>query len=65
MDFYIKFVNVCEYYFILLVSGHLRSTQPLTEMSTKNLPGGKEWVAHKADNRAAVYELIVWKMWEP
>jgi hypothetical protein len=22
-------------------------------------------VAHKADNRAAVYELIVWKMWEP
>jgi hypothetical protein len=28
----------------------LRSTQPLTEMSAKNLPGGKEWPAHKADN---------------
>jgi hypothetical protein len=23
---------------------------PLTEMSTRNLPGGKGWPAHKADN---------------
>jgi hypothetical protein len=34
----------------------LGSTQPLTEMSTRNLPGGKKRPAHKADNLAAVYE---------
>jgi hypothetical protein len=28
----------------------LGSTQLLTEMSTKNLPVGKGWQAHKADN---------------
>jgi hypothetical protein len=28
----------------------LESTQPLTEMSTRNLPGGKGWLARKADN---------------
>jgi hypothetical protein len=27
----------------------LESTQPLTEMSTRNLPGGKGWQACKAD----------------
>jgi hypothetical protein len=37
----------------------LGSTQPLTEMSTRNLPGGKGRPAHKADNRTAVYEPIV------
>jgi hypothetical protein len=40
------------------------STQPLTEMSTRNLPGGKEGV-RKADNLTAICEPIVWKMWEP
>jgi hypothetical protein len=25
-------------------------TQPLTEMSTRNLPGGKQWPACKVDN---------------
>jgi hypothetical protein len=25
-------------------------TQPLTEMTTRNLPGGKGLLAHKADN---------------
>jgi hypothetical protein len=34
----------------------LGSTQPLTEMSTRNLPGGKKWPAHRADNLAAIYE---------
>jgi hypothetical protein len=34
----------------------LGSTQPLTEMSTRNLPGGKKRQARKADNLAAVYE---------
>jgi hypothetical protein len=37
----------------------LGSTQPLTEMSTGNLPGDKEWPARKADNLIAISELIV------
>jgi hypothetical protein len=37
----------------------LGSTQPLTEMSTRNLPGGKGRPARKADNFAAVCEPIV------
>jgi hypothetical protein len=43
----------------------LRSTQPLTEISTKNLLGGKGWPARKADNLTAICEPIVYKMWEP
>jgi hypothetical protein len=43
----------------------LGSTQPLTEMSTSNLPGGKGRPAHKADNLTAICELTLWKMWEP
>jgi hypothetical protein len=31
-------------------------TQPLTEISTRNLPGGKKRPARRADNLAAVYE---------
>jgi hypothetical protein len=42
----------------------LGSTQPLTEMSTRNLPGGKGRPARKADNLTAIFEAIVWKMWE-
>jgi hypothetical protein len=34
-------------------------TQPLTEMSTRNLPGGKGRQARKADNLAAICEPIV------
>jgi hypothetical protein len=37
----------------------LGSTQPLTEMSTRNLPGGKGRPARKADNLTAVCEPIV------
>jgi hypothetical protein len=37
----------------------LRSTQPLTEMSSRNLPGSKERPARKADNVTAIYEPIV------
>jgi hypothetical protein len=40
-------------------------TQPLTEMSSRNLPGDKAWLAHKADNFTAICELIVRKMWDP
>jgi hypothetical protein len=39
----------------------LVSTQPLTEMSTKNLPGGKKRPACRADNLAAIYEPNNWK----
>jgi hypothetical protein len=39
----------------------LGSTQPLTEGSTRYLPGGKKQLAHRADNLAAIYELNVWK----
>jgi hypothetical protein len=37
----------------------LGSTQPLTEMSTRNLPRGKKWLARRADKLAAIYELNV------
>jgi hypothetical protein len=43
----------------------LGSTQPLTEMSTRNLPGCKGQPAHKADNLTTICEPIVYKMWEP
>jgi hypothetical protein len=33
-------------------------TQPLTEMSTRNVPGGKWWLVRKADN-LTICELIV------
>jgi hypothetical protein len=37
----------------------LGSTQPLAEMSTRNLPGGKGQPARKADNLTAICEPIV------
>jgi hypothetical protein len=37
----------------------LVSTQPLREMSTRNLPGGKGRQARKADNLTAICEPIV------
>jgi hypothetical protein len=37
----------------------LGSTQPLTEMSTRNLPGGKGRPARKSDNLTAICEPIV------
>jgi hypothetical protein len=37
----------------------LESTQPLTEMSTKKLSGGKVRPARKADNFTGICELIV------
>jgi hypothetical protein len=43
----------------------LGSTQPLIEMSTRNLPGGKEGPVRKADNLTAIYEPIVYKMSDP
>jgi hypothetical protein len=37
----------------------LKSTQPLTEMSTRNFPGVKKHSALRADNLAAIYESNV------
>jgi hypothetical protein len=37
----------------------LGSTQPLTEMSTTNLPGGKGRTAREADNLTAICEPTV------
>jgi hypothetical protein len=37
----------------------LGSTQPLTEMSTRNIPGGKGRSAREADNLTAICEPIV------
>jgi hypothetical protein len=34
-------------------------TQPVTEMSIRNLPEGKGWPARKADNLTAIGEPIV------
>jgi hypothetical protein len=34
----------------------LGSTEPLTKMSTRNLPGGKKRPARRADNPAAICE---------
>jgi hypothetical protein len=36
-----------------------KSTQPLTEMKTSNIRGGKGWPERKADNLTAICELIV------
>jgi hypothetical protein len=43
----------------------LRSTKPVTEMNTRNPPGGKGRSARKVDNFTAICEQIVYKMWEP
>jgi hypothetical protein len=37
----------------------LGSTQPITEMSSRNLPEGKWWPARKANNLTAIYETTV------
>jgi hypothetical protein len=39
----------------------LVSTQPLIEMSTRNLPGGKGRPAHKAANLTAICEPIFYR----
>jgi hypothetical protein len=39
----------------------LGSTQPLTEMSTRNLPGGKGRAARGAAHLTAICEPIVYK----
>jgi hypothetical protein len=43
----------------------LCSTQPLTEISTSNLPEGKGRLERKADNITATFEPTVYTMWDP
>jgi hypothetical protein len=43
----------------------LGSTQPLTDISTRNLPGGKGELARKVEILTAICEPTVQKMWEP
>jgi hypothetical protein len=43
----------------------LGATQPLTEMSSRYLPGDKGQSARKADNLTAIFEPTVYKMWDP
>jgi hypothetical protein len=43
----------------------LGSTQPVSEISTRYLPGGKGRPAREADNLTAICEPIVKKIWEP
>jgi hypothetical protein len=37
----------------------LGSTRPLTEMSTRKIPGGKGWPVCKADNLTAICERTI------
>jgi hypothetical protein len=39
--------------------------QPLTEMSTRNISGGKGRPERKADDFTAICEPTVYQMWEP
>jgi hypothetical protein len=40
----------------------LGSTQPLIEMSSRNLPGSNRQLEPKADNLTTIYELIFYKV---
>jgi hypothetical protein len=42
-----------------VVTMALRSTRPLTELSTRNHPGGKGRPARKADDLTAIFKSIV------
>jgi hypothetical protein len=43
----------------------LRSTQPVTEMGTRNLPGSKALLAVKSDNLTDICDPTVYKIWAP
>jgi hypothetical protein len=43
---------------LILPAGLWPWGQPLTEMSTRNLPGGKGWPAHEADNSLPSVSLL-------
>jgi hypothetical protein len=43
----------------------LGSAQPLTEMNTRNISGGKGRPARYADKLTAICEPVVQKVWDP
>jgi hypothetical protein len=43
----------------------LGSTQRLTEISIRNLPGGKGRLAPRGDKLTAICETIIQKIWKP
>jgi hypothetical protein len=58
----VDFFNLPNYSRRIMALG---STQPVTELSTRNIPGGKKRPAYRADNLTAICEPHVWKIWEP
>jgi hypothetical protein len=55
----VQVLDQVDFFNLLNPSSHtmaLGSTEPLREMSIRNLPGGKKRPAHRADNFAAIYE---------
>jgi hypothetical protein len=55
-----KMINECGAEPVTHISkSPLGSTQPLTEMSARNFPGGKGRPAREADNLTAICEPIV------
>jgi hypothetical protein len=55
LDFLKETTKLAKYEQLVMVLG---STQPLTEMSTRNLPRGKGWPARKAEKLPAICERI-------
>jgi hypothetical protein len=49
----------------LILSGRTMALESLTEMSSRNLSGGKERLTRKAHKLAAICEPTVYKLWEP
>jgi hypothetical protein len=59
VPFSIKSLDFLMYLILPAALCPWESTQSVTEMSTRNLPGGKEWPTGKADNLTAISEPIV------
>jgi hypothetical protein len=59
-DYSLALFSVIKSFQLHIVLGF---TQPLPEMSTRNIPGGKARPAYKADNLTAICEPIMYKAW--
>jgi hypothetical protein len=62
-QFPLRSMNSFSVYLIRIMA--LGFTQPLKEMSTRNLLGIKARPARKAFNFTDICEAIVYKMWDP
>jgi hypothetical protein len=69
----VRVLDEVEFFNLLNISSRIMalvSTQPLTDMSTRNLPGGKKRPALRDDDLAAICEPNVRKcgslnLWQP